>query len=262
MRRVAVLIGAILLVCGCGGGGGDSDSGAPPLRGYGMVNYWMTLSDSQMDSFFKCLSDNGVGMTSMELFGHEEDGWINKQNDIKARFDVFVKTARRYDVVVFIDMVNWNSESLIIQDDAWFQGWLDFINAYGPSNMIVQAAAESSGEKAERWYQMTENTLTTFALSYNMGSRPTTAPDRYQYVDYHCSSMTDIGPNDGRFIANTDHSTILNEMQDGGVNGQTFNTDKIVEFASPVIGQGRIVNLYGFHHKTYDQNAIRTLGAL
>jgi hypothetical protein len=235
-----------------------SDSGNPTgkLKGYGMVNMWLTLSSSAMESMFKSLKDNGCNMTSIELFGREEDGWINDQNKVKSQFDTFIKLARSYHINVFVDIVNWGSTSLTSKDDAWFQGYLDFLKGYGPSNLIVQACGEGSGEKATRWYSMMENTLTGFSLSYNMGSRPTTASSRYQYIDYHLASMSDMSPTDSRIIFNTD-SGILNEMMNGGVLGQTFITDKVIQFATPL--KSRSVNLYGYYHKTCDTNAIKTL---
>jgi len=231
------------------------------LKGYGMVNEWMTLTDSNIDYFLKYLSKSGCNMTEIELFGREEDQWINNQSKIKDKFDTFIELARYYNVIVFVDIANQGDTSIISQPDSFFQGWLNFINDYGPGNMVVQAVGEGSGSKSQNWYAMTENTLTKFTLSYNMGARPTSAPTRYLYIDYHSASIPDIGPNDSRIMPNTD-SGILNEMQNGGVMGQTFITDKVVQFATPVIAQKRSVNLYGYYHLSPDKNAMSTLGGI
>jgi len=227
------------------------------LKGYGMVNYWMTISN--YDSFMSLLKNNGCNCTSIEIFGREEEGWINKQDLLKAQFTKLIKAARSYGITVFVDMVNWGSQSLTSQSDAWFQGWLDFVKSFGPSNFVIQTAGEWEGDKAANWCVMTENTLVGFELSWNKGSRPNTASSRYKYIDYHSTTLTDVGGGDKRIICNTD-SGILNTMTQGGVMGQTFFTDQVKTFAKGALAQGKSVNLYGYAHKQPDIESIKTLG--
>jgi hypothetical protein len=170
--------------------------------------------------------------------------------------------AKAKNVIVFVDMVNWGSTSLTGQSDAWLQGWLDYIKGFGNTHLIVQVGGEASGDQATRWYAMGEATLTDFVLSYNIGSRPSSASSRYSYIDYHSASIGDNGVTDTRIMCNTD-SGILNDMMEGGVLGQTFKTSKITDFAAiPLKTSGKSVNLYGYAHKVTDINAIITLGSI
>lgn len=227
------------------------------LKGYGMVNYWMTYGD--YDGFMKLLKDNGSNCASIELFGREEDGWINKQDEIKAKFSKILTSSRKYGITLFVNMVNWGSQSLTSQPDSWFQGWLDFIKAFGPKGLVVQAAAEWSGEKAANWCVMTEMTLVEFKLSWNYGARPPTAPAPYKYIDYHSADLGDLGSTDKRTVCNTD-SGILNTMMVGGVMGQTFYTDQVKTFGSGAMKAGKSCLLYGYAHKQPDVEAIKMLG--
>jgi hypothetical protein len=230
------------------------------LKGYGRVNYWMTLSD--VDAFMKLLKDSGCNCTHIELFGREEDGWINKQDLIKQQLQNLLASARIYGITVFVNVVNWGSGSLTNQTDSWFQGWLDFIKSLGASNLVVQAAAEWGDSKAANWCVMMENTLAGFALSWNKGSRPSSASSKYKYLDYHSNTVTDLGPADKRVICNTDTSSILNAMQNGGVLGQTFKPDQVTVFGTNALRAGKSVILYGFNHKQTDVAAIETLGKI
>lgn len=227
------------------------------MKGYGMVNYWMTIGN--YDSFMKSLKNNGCNCTSVEIFGREEDGWFNQQPLLKSQLTKLISSARNNGIVVFIDMVNWGSQTLTAQSDAWFQDWLNFIKSFGSSNLIIQTAGEWSGSKAANWCAMTENTLNGFNLSWNQGSRPQTASSRYKYIDYHSTTLTDLGGGDKRIICNTD-SGILESMTNGGVMGQTFKTDQVTIFGNGSLKQGKSVLLYGYAHRQPDTAAIIALG--
>lgn len=227
------------------------------LKGYGMVNYWMTLGE--FDTLMLTLKNNGCNCTSIEIFGREEEGWINKQDILKNQFAKLIASARKHGIIVFIDMVNQGSGSLTSQPNSWFQEWLNFIKSFGQANMVVQAVGEGSGDKSANWYVMMENTLNGFALSWNMGTRPQTASEKYKYIDYHSTTLTDLGGGDKRIIDNTD-SGILSSMMNGGVMGQTFKVDQVKTFATGALNAGKSVNLYGYAHKSIDVEAIKALG--
>jgi hypothetical protein len=225
------------------------------LKGYGMVCYWMNLSN--FDTLMSTLKNNNCNCTSIELFGREEDGWINKQDVIKSQFTKMVTSARKYGITIFVDMINGANESG--QTDAWFQDWLNFIKSFGSNGLVIQTAAEWNDSKMANWCVMTENTLTGFALSWNKGARPQTATSKYKYIDYHSTTLTDLGGPDKRTICNTD-SQILNTMMNGGVMGQTFKTDQVTTFGTGALKAGKSVNLYGYAHQSIDPAAIQALG--
>jgi hypothetical protein len=108
---------------------------------------------------------------------------------------------------------------------------------------------------------MTENTLTNFVLSWNQGARPSSASSKYRFIDYHSSTLTDLGTADKRIICNTD-SGILNTMMNGGVMGQTFNVDQVTQFGTAALGAGKSCLLYGYAHTKPDVAGIKALGAV
>ena len=238
------------------------------LKGYGVVNKWMNLSDSDIMELVKYTKSSGGNCVSVELLGSDEG---NNPDKIKKKFKLLINEAKYRDVVVFVNIVNWNYSFLVNQSDAWFQDWLDYLKDFKKGNMVVQACSEWSDyrnrsstldARAARWCKMAEDTLTGFSLSWNKGSRPSTATSRYAYIDYHSSKVTDLGGIDKRIICNTDHTVILKDIQNGGLYGQTFKTDKIITYATPVLKAGKSVNLYGYLHTGVDKNAIKTLGKI
>jgi len=233
----------------------------PQLRGYGAVNEWLKFSDSTLKAMVDCIATSGCNMVSIELFGREEEQWINHLDTVKAKFSVLMAEAKAKNVIVFIDMVNWGDTSIVTQSDSWFQGWLDYLKGFGNTHMVVQVGGEASGDQATRWYTMAENTLSGFILSYNIGARPSTASSKYTYIDYHSASIGDNGSSDKRIMCDTD-SGILNSIMNGGVLGQTFITADITSFATTPLKDGKSVNLYGYYHNAPDYNAINTLGKI
>ena len=227
------------------------------LKGYGMVSYWLTLTD--FDALISALKNNRCNCTSIEFFGRYEDNWAAKPDVIKAKFNDLVVAARKQGIKIFVNIMNWGNTTYIANPDSWFQDWLNFIKSFGPSCFIVQAASEWHDDKGARWCQMAENTLSGFVLSWNKGSRPSTATSKYAYIDYHSASMSDYGVADKRIVCDTD-SEILNEMENGGVMGQTFIPEKVKQFAFGAFAQGKGVLLYGYNHKQVDVEAIKALG--
>lgn len=227
------------------------------LRGYGVVNNWIKLTS--FNTLITTLKTNNCNCTYIEFFGMYEDGWIDKENIIKSQFTALVTEARRQGITVFVNIMNWGNTTYITRPDSWFQGWLDYIKTFGPEKLVIQTASEWRDEKGARWCQMTEDTLTGFTLSWNKGSRPSTATARYAYIDYHSASMSDLGGTDKRTICDTD-SGILAEMQNGGIKGPSFIPSKVTQFATGAIGQGKNVLLYGYNHAVVDVDAIKALG--
>jgi len=241
------------------------------LRAYGMVNKWINYSD--YDKYMSILEKNGCNATWVEIFGNDEDGWINNTAETKKRFTKFLDAAKDHGIIVFVNIVNWNGKSITAKDDAWFADMVSYIKGLGKDNLIVQACSEwcdarnrssSMDAKAQRWCTLVETELGNngFKISWNKGSRPSTASSKYSRIDYHARTSTDLAGSDKRFLVTTDTSSILNEIQNGGVGGQTFKTDKMVKFATPVLKAGKSVALYGYLHSSIDEAAIKALGAI
>lgn len=236
------------------------------LVGYSLPSFWMHLSN--FDDLMKTLSNNKCNATMIELLGDDMENIIGQPELVKTKYKEILKSARKYNINIFINIVNWNSSIAANKDDEWFKNWVDFIEENGSDNVIIQAIAEwydarnrsiDLDAKAQRWVTMVETRLSKWSLSYNKGSRPISALPIYKYIDFHIRHIGDKGGNDLRTICTTDTSSILNEIQIGGTRGTKFKPDIVQTIARPIIAAGKSFMLYGYLHRIVDKDAIIAL---
>jgi len=226
--------------------------------GYSPVNFWYTIDPY---SLARILYKNGCNLALIELIGPDEYHNENKIKMIKEKVKTFIKAMRYYDITTFVNIVNWNSEGSICKPDEWFHDLvLFFKNDIGTSKIILQAASEWSGSKAQNWCNYLTSNWNGLK-SWNHGSRPESLPPKYNMVDYHVVSITHpLGPAGFSTLINTDHSTILSQIQNGGVRGQTANTSLLIPFINKVLQSNRSFHYYGFWHQQIDKNAVNAIG--
>jgi hypothetical protein len=222
--------------------------------GYSPVNFLYTLDPYELA---RILYKNGCNLALIEFMGPNEYHNENKISMVKDKAKNFIKAMRYYDITTFVNIVNWNSEGSISKPDAWFQDIAYFFkNEIG----ILQAASEWSGSKAQNWCNYLASTWDGLK-SWNQGSRPESMPSKYNMIDYHVVSITHpLGPAGFSTLINTDHSTILSQIQNGGVKGQTANTALLIPFMNKVLQSNRSFHYYGFWHQKIDKNAINEMG--
>ncbi|MFA5126312.1 MAG: hypothetical protein WC462_04915 [archaeon] len=240
--------------------------------GYGVENKWMNIDAQQLANE---LSTNGLKLTHVEFLGYGREPYYDSPSVLYPKFLTFVEEMRKKDIIVFVNMVNWNkgvhlpeNGSVSICDskysDVWFSGILDFmVNQVGTKGIILQSASEWGNgegagcpEKAQRWATLVEQSWTG-AKSWNKGTQPTSAPPGYDVFEYHPGNLNSI-PN-GALIT-TDHPGSLEPLQNGQLRGYA-NPTALENYATKVYDSGAVAFIYyGFSHERIDSAAIQAIG--
>jgi hypothetical protein len=234
-----------------------------PFMLYGLVNTWMKLSSTDMETWMKAQNAAKLDGIMIEFFGYSEDAWEKNLDKLKAQFLVLLPLARKYGQRIWCVLVNWGDENIKAQSDAWIQDILTWFKANTKPDDFVgfEMAAEWSDSQGQRWCGLAETTLAGYPLGWNKGSRPTSADSKYTAIDYHCASTTDIPTNDKRLFIDCDHSTTISQLSDSGVTSEKFSPTKVSAWATNVFKNNKMsVGLYGYGHKVADTASITALG--
>lgn len=226
--------------------------------GYCPVNYWYTIDSNKLA---KALWKNGCNIAFIELMGCNEEHNENKIPMIKSKAKEFISNMKYFNITTFVNIVNWNSDGLTKQSDAWFNDLVNFfVNDIGKDKVILQACSEWSGSKAQKWCD--EMAVRWSGLkAWNKSSRPSSMPAGYNMLDWHIASVSKpMGPQSFATLVNTDHSVTLSEIQVGGRDGQKAKPLELASLLEKTITSGRSFNYYGFLHRSIDIAAIDTIG--
>ena len=236
--------------------------------GYGYVNKWIELSDQEMEMFAEILAQNGLTITQVELLSAINLGAYHKSNYAVDRFKVFAREMKKRNITILLTIVNWNYGKFqnfdSIQNPAydivWFQNIVNrIINEIGMDGIILEACSEWNGNStkihtfcewsSEAWGGM---------KSWNYESRPAFLPPRYDFLDYHSFSTSDIGP--VNCILVTDTTSIIEQLGGGLYNYADPN--KVKQYASVVKNNSKGFIYYAFFPPYIDFDTIKAIGEL
>jgi hypothetical protein len=191
--------------------------------------------------------------------------WFNKEaregKSIETRVEAarrFVDEMRQRRITTLISLVNWNSEAVRQQDDAWFRARLvELRRAVGTERVILLGVSEPDGQedgKAYRWMQFVAQEWKGQQAANGDGGRRTPRIQGFDFVDWHHCEDFDaktiqvmVGGKPA--INNTDCGPILNP-----------GPERVGAMARVAIASKAHFCVYGFRDERIDERIISTLG--
>ena len=250
--------------------GGTYNRTTEQFLGYGLVRYWLDLSNAEVIAFADQLAVNNLTATYIEYFGMDVHvgryNIINKPQNGYAKAKFLVETMRARNITTFINYVNWNAPDICTNNpftDAWFQNGLGgLIQQIGTDHVIMQTAVECGEQctdkfhKWNKWMDLNWNGMKSYSISGSVKNSP--GPEWF-------ISPSPDAPN-GAFatgaIVTTDDGTTLRYFADREGQGNADPT-KLENYAGGInipCHSGFIYYDFGYDGKKPDIGAIRALG--
>jgi len=249
--------------------GGTYNRSTEQYLGYGLVRYWLDLSNAEVVTFADQLAANGLTATYIEYFGMDVHvgryNIINQPQNGYAKAKFLVETMRARNITTFINYINWNAPDICTNNpfsDTWLQNGLGgLMQQVGTDHVIMQTAVEGGErctDKFERWNNwMAQNWKGMKSYSLSGGTK--TAPS----AEWFISPTPGI---EGSFatgsIVTTDDGTTLRYFADRDGQGNV-NPAKLESYAGGInipCKSGFIYYDFGYDGKKPDSGAMQALG--
>jgi len=249
--------------------GGTYNRSTEQFLGYGLVRYWLDLSNAEVVTFADQLAANNLTATYIEYFGMDVHvaryNIINQPQNGYAKAKFLVETMRARNITTFINYINWNAPDICTNNpftDTWFQNGLGgLIQQIGTDKVIMQTAVEGGErctDKFTRWNNMMAGGWNGMK-SYSIDGGVKTAPS----AEWFISPTPGIS---GAFatgaIVTTDDGTTLRYFADREGQGNV-DPAKLENYAGGInipCHSGFIYYDFGYDGKKPDVGAIVALG--